>query len=397
MSKKSHIMLFPLLLVFYEISIYLSMDAIMPALPTITHVLGTTVQLTQLTATVWMLGGFLFQPLFSPLSDRYGRRPILLWGGVLYVFASLFCALAHTIHLLLLARLLQGIAMPSMYIAGYAAINESFETKKAVQILATMNAVTFLAPAFGPTLGAIFLMIISWRWIFILLGLLAAACIILLYFKMPETNTHAKESMKIGTIGQQYFRVLSNVRFVVSACTAFLPTVGMISWMLAGPYIVTQVFHHSTLTFGLIQTAIFSCFIIATKIISKKADEKRFPFFIHLGLGLAFFGGLIGVICAVLFPHILSLLILSIMIVTFGAGLSLPILSRLTLETSREPMGVRVTIFSIIRIGSGLLVSISLALFYDHSLLSIAAIIAVFTSIAVILRLIDNKTTLTQS
>ena len=85
------------------------------------------------------------------------------------------------------------------------------------------------------------------------------------------------------------------------------------------------------------------------------------------------------------------------MTVTFGAGLSLPILSRLTLETSSEPMGVRVTIFSIIRIGSGLLGSISLALFYDHSLLSIAAIIAVFTSITVILRLFDNKTTLTQS
>ena len=77
------------------------------------------------------------------------------------------------------------------------------------------------------------------------------------------------------------------------------------------------------------------------------------------------------------------------MIITFGAGLSLPILSRLTLETSSEPMGVRVTIFSIIRIGSGLLGSLALALFYDHSLLSIAAIMATFTFMAVILRLLD--------
>ncbi|HLB42056.1 MAG TPA: MFS transporter, partial [Gammaproteobacteria bacterium] len=139
MNRKTDDMTFPWWLVVYEIAVYLSMDAYMPALPKIAYAFGVDSHTAQLTAIVWMLGGLLVQLVFGPLSDRYGRRPILLFGGGLYVVSTIVCAFSSDIHTMLIARFFQGMAMPSMFIAGYAAINELFESEKAVKILARMN------------------------------------------------------------------------------------------------------------------------------------------------------------------------------------------------------------------------------------------------------------------
>ena len=136
MNQKTE-MTFPLWLVAYEIAVYLSMDAYIPALPKIATDFGVSIYTAQMTSILWMTGGLIFQFIFGPLSDRYGRRPILLWGGVLYIAATVLCAISTQIETLLFARLIQGIAMPSMLIAGYAAINELFSSEKSVKILAS--------------------------------------------------------------------------------------------------------------------------------------------------------------------------------------------------------------------------------------------------------------------
>lgn len=125
---------FPWLLVLYEVLIYLSMDAYMPAFPMIADDFHASANIVQLTATAWMFGALSVQLLFGPLSDRYGRRPILLLSGVIYIVSTTFCMMATNIHFLLVARFFQGSAMPAMYIAGYAAINEYFDSNQAIKI-----------------------------------------------------------------------------------------------------------------------------------------------------------------------------------------------------------------------------------------------------------------------
>jgi len=391
--KQKH-SLFVFALVFYEMAIYLSMDAYMPALPNIATVFGITASLAQFTATAWMLGGFLVQLVFGPLADRYGRRPMLLWGAVLYIVASIACSLSPNIEIMMLARVLQGIAMPSMFIAGYAVVNELFSSKEAVHTLATMNSIGILAPAFGPILGGALLLFVNWRWIFVILAGVAVITSLILYKTMPETMSkeqqleHRNTSLK-GIISQ-YMTIFKNGPFMNAALTTFLPLSGMIAWMIAGPFIVINTFHHSTFEFGAIQTLIFVCFIIGTKIVKYTKSEERFPLLINLGLGANLLGSAVMMITSHYLPHYLSSVVIPTMVVALGGGLSLAPMSRLTLDRSDAPMGSRMTIFSLARVGSGVLGSAALALIYNHTLISMALIAFVFAAISVVLRVWDR-------
>ena len=385
---KSNENLFPWLLVFYEIAIYLSMDAYMPALPHIATVFHVDASIAQWTSIIWMVGALVPQLFLGPLSDRYGRRPIILYGGVIYMIASLLCAVAPTINLFLLARLLQGLAMPTMFIAGYAAVNEWFSTSKAISILARMNAVTILAPAFGPMLGGVFLLRYNWRWIFVILGGWALLSIAMLWRYMPETLAPAKRSpsLCLPTSLRHYKRVCTNIRFMMASCIAFLPTIGLIVWMLAGPFVVMNQFHYSTLDFGLLQGIIFAGFIVGTKLVSRFADANRHRLFIQSGLLLALAAAVLATVFGWWMPHGMMLLVAFMTLASLGAGMVIPILSRLTLDTSDEPMGIKVTVFSIMRVAvSGLLGSIAVAVFYNHTLLSLALLMLVFNAVAMVL------------
>lgn len=385
--------LFPWLLVFYEMIIYLSMDFYVPALPNIAHTFHTTAQMAQYTAIVWMVGGLIMQPVFGPLSDRFGRKPLIVYGGILFIVSSVACALALNIQMLLWARFLQGIAMPTMFIAGYAAINEFYESKTAIAILARMNSMTILAPAFGPMVGGAFLLYLDWRWIFLVLAVAALIAVSLLCFYMPETLVLEKRSthFKLKQIRRQYSLVLLNKKFMLYALITFLPIIGLIAWMMVGPFVVVNMFHYSTFDFGVIQLFVFASFILGTKLVTWFNHEARHQRLINIGLFCAVLGSILLSVITFYFTHLLLLPVIALMITTLGSGMMIPVLSRLTLDASQAPMGIKVTVFSIIRIASGIIGSICITLFYSGSLFSMAMIMLIFTLLALVLRLLPIK------
>src|SRR5579883_399237 len=102
LSKQEKILaLFPFLLVFYEITNYLANDMYLPALPSLATDLGITPHLAQQTLTTWFLGSASLQLFLGPLSDRLGRRPILLGGGAVFILSTIVCAMTTNINILL--------------------------------------------------------------------------------------------------------------------------------------------------------------------------------------------------------------------------------------------------------------------------------------------------------
>ena len=181
---------------------------------------------------------------------------------------------------------------------------------------------------------------------------------------MPETHPYNKrpDHINIANIIHQYKTVVTNSQFMIYSLITFIPIVGLIGWMISGPFIVIQLFHYSTIDFSIIQACIFLSFIIACKIVVKYA-HNHYQLFIHIGQACLFIGALSACIVSWFLADSLLSTILCIMLITFGFGLSLPILSRLTLETSHVAMGVRVTIFSVIRVSSGCIGSLAITLF----------------------------------
>lgn len=392
MQKNVNLTLFSLLLVFYEIATYLSNDAYIPALPAVAHEFITTHHMVQLTFAMWFLGGLSVQIFLGPLSDRYGRRPVILIGGVIFVISTLVCAFAFNINILLLGRYLQGAAVPSMIIAGYAAIHESLESNEAVQILAKMQSITVLAPAFGPLLGGILLTVVSWHWVFGLLAIWASFALIMLYFKMPETLPKEKRQTKIhiGNIASQYYRLLINMNFMKNILAGGMLVGTLIAWMLAGPFLIISEYHFNSVYFGVFQALIFGSFIFGSQLIKYLMIKNNLDKLIIKALWLVLLSAIASVVITYYSPHLLVGLIAMFMLVAFGVGLCFPILIRLAIEKSEEPMGARISMVSMVQFFSSVLAAGIVSIFYNRTLLSLAGTTVIFSLLAFIIKIFPD-------
>ncbi len=385
MDKKI-ITLFPYLLVFYEIATYLSNDMYLPALPTIMHDLLTTHSLTQLTITTWALGASSIQLFMGPLADRFGRRPILFFGGIIFIISTAMCAVSTNVLFLLISRFLQGTAVCSVTVAGYATIHELFDQQQAIKTLALMGSITVLAPAFGPLLGGFIMLVMNWRWTFWFLAIWAVIALILLFKYMPETNPHGKlYSLQLKSLFHNYKLIIKNKDFSRNTLVFCLMFCGMIIWIAAGPFLVISEFGYHILMFGVFQALIFGCFIFGAHIVNSHTNKLHVATWINLGLLIAFSGGIISLFLAFIFPHFLIGLIISLMIYSSGSALAFAPLQRIAIEASDQPMGARMAIFSTAMSGAAAFASILVSIFYNSTLISVAAIVTVVMLMAVLI------------
>lgn len=250
--------LFPFLLVLYEIATYLSNDMYLPAVPQMMIDLQLTMAEVQLTLTVWFAGLAAFPLILGVISDRFGRRPVLLIGGVIYILALVISALTSDFYVLLLARFIQGGMTASMMVAGYACIHELYEHKEAIRILALMSSISILAPALGPLFGSFVLYAASWRGIFWIIAIWSLLAIVLLTRFMPET--HPKEQrhkINIHLLLQEYWHVITNTNYMLLMLVLGFIFTGFIVWITAGPLLIIKSFQYQAVIFLLIASRYF--------------------------------------------------------------------------------------------------------------------------------------------
>jgi Bcr/CflA subfamily drug resistance transporter len=384
--KKNNLILFPLLLVFYEMATYLTNDAYLPALPAMVNDLAISQHLAQLTLTTWFAGSASMQLILGPVSDRYGRRPVLFIGGIIFVLSTIVCAATSNIGVLLFFRFFQGATVTSMIVAGYTTIHELFDHAKAIATLAWMFSITVLAPAFGPLFGAVILHFASWRWIFWLLALWGGVVLLFLFFKMPETNIRGKDSvMNLKQILKQYKNILLNLNYMRASLSFCFLFGALIAWIAAGPFLIITTFHRSTFEFGLLQVLVFGSYIAGTRFVKPMLKKYSTAFLIRVSLSIAVTGGALSLL-TLYYSQSLSVIIIALMLIAGGTGFASPLLNRTAMESSQEPMGSRMAMYSTLMglfciVGSGLI-----SAFYDGTLVAFAAILFVFTLIAFLLK-----------
>ncbi len=397
--RKPNPMIFPLLLICAEMLAYLSNDMYLPALPVLMRDFGVGADQIQLSLSAWFLGSMSMQLVVGPLSDRIGRRPVLICGMVLFVLSTLLCILAPQFEYLILARFVQGSTVCFIVVAGYASIHELFDQKNAIHLLARMSSVVVLAPALGPLIGGFILSGASWQWTFWPLFILGLVILILLVKWMPEPlSPNRRHPLKISLLAKQYRALLCNSRFLLLLLTNSFIFCGFIAWLCAGPFFVIQQFHYPPFVFGLLQMLIFSFFILSTHLVKRFMDRLGIPGLIIRGLGITLVGGVLATLTAFLLPDYLSGLILGMVFYAFGFGLCTAPLQRLAIEASTIPMGLRMALLSTSLGFFGFLATTLVQLSYNGKLSSLAIILLVTTIVAILtflLRQAEPKVNLT--
>src|ERR671912_1491790 len=165
----------------------LSTDMYLPSLPAIATGLGASTGQAQMTLSAFLLGFAAGQFLYGPVSDRVGRRPVLLFGLGLFVLASLACTLAPTVESLVTARFVQALGASGPIVLARAIVRDLYEGPRAGRELSRMGSIMGLVPALAPILGGLLHEAFGWRSTFaatILFGLALAAAVAAV---LPET------------------------------------------------------------------------------------------------------------------------------------------------------------------------------------------------------------------
>ncbi|MBD8576945.1 Bcr/CflA family multidrug efflux MFS transporter [Pseudomonas syringae] len=228
----------------------LSVDMYLPSLPTIADDLGAAHAQVQMTIGVFLGGLCLGMLLYGPLSDRFGRRRLLLGGMVLYLLASLGCALAAQVEHLLFWRFLQALGGAAASVLGRALVRDLFPLDEAARVLSLMHLVSMLATLAAPLIGGYLMLLAGWRSLFVLLALFCAVCLVAVAWKIPETLPPDRRGASVGQVFRAYGRLAVQPLAIGYILCMGLGFGGMFAFITASPFVYIDYFGLSPLSYG---------------------------------------------------------------------------------------------------------------------------------------------------
>lgn len=211
-------------------------DIYLPSLPAITRYFEIDNTYPQFTITAYMLSYSITPLIFGPLSDRVGRKPIVLSGLVIGTIASFGCAVAPNIWILILCRLFQGMGFGALTSGARAMIPDRYHGSTMVKYSSTLTMIMPVVLALAPPLGGFLQEIYSWRAPFTFLFIYTFVVLVFAIIRMPETNQKpvSKEDNKLVPI---YLSLIKNINFIAYAVISASLFMGLVAYLTVSPYL----------------------------------------------------------------------------------------------------------------------------------------------------------------
>ncbi|BBB91100.1 MAG TPA: multidrug effflux MFS transporter [Methylomusa anaerophila] len=272
----------------------LTIDMYLPALPKLGADLNAGASLAQFSLTACLLGIALGQLVAGPISDVRGRKGPLLAGLLIYVVASLSCAFAPTIWLLVVMRFIQGLAGSAGIVISRAIVRDLYSGFQMTRFFALLMLVNGVAPILAPVLGGQVLQVTSWRGIFLVLSVVGIFTLLAVSFGLPETLRAGQRSKGgINNTFRAFRRLIGNRIFMGYALVQGFALAAMFAYIAGSPFVLQNIFGVSPQIFSLLFGINSLGIIIAGQITGRLAGRIPEAQLLVAGLTIAFVGGVL--------------------------------------------------------------------------------------------------------
>lgn len=340
-----------------------------PSLPDIAHALGVSDSWVEYTLTIYLFGFSVGTLLWGKLSDRFGRRPCVLAGLILYILGCIGCFYSTSIMWLMISRFIQACGGSTGSVLGQAICRDAFHGSERGKVYSTIGSALSFSPAVGPIIGGLFAQWYGWSSIFLFLTFFGAFVLLLTFLRLPETHhTHMRgASEPLLLVARKMirdYRVLA-FSFLVAGCNGIA-----FSYYAEGPFYLIEMLHLSPFIYGVSFIVLAACGMLGGFISRYLHHSTTSHVILNYGLwvmvaGGAFFAAMIPlcILFGVPFWIITTITIVSMAILFAGIGLMIPNVLSLALEEYRQSVGTASALFgcfyyaviSLFTLGMGLL------------------------------------------
>jgi DHA1 family bicyclomycin/chloramphenicol resistance-like MFS transporter len=376
-------LIIPALLVSASAVSILSTDLYTPSLPHLQNYFATDPATVQLTMSLNLAGYALAQLAYGPLSDRYGRRPVLLVTLFGFALASLACALAFSIEGLIGARTLQGILACAETVVGLAIIRDLYDEADSVQVLAAYGMAIALAPAVGPIIGGQVHVWFGWQANFLLVTALVVLVTALFWRFLPETlDQRDHDAIRPGPLARGYLKLVSDRRFMAYVLISGLTLGGLFAFITEGPFVYINRMGVATEHYGFYYAAMVLTYFLASLAVNRLAKRHSADWLLAVGLAVGVLGGCLalGLVWADLAGPIGLTLAASIFTGGIGFIFATAPVKALALHTTGR--GRAAAIFGAVEMGGGALGALAVGLLHDGTAWPLVVVMGAATIMA---------------
>lgn len=355
-----------------------------PAMPELALDLGTSESLVKLTLTTYFLGFALAQLLCGPLTDAFGRRPVTLAFLGLYLVSTIAATLATDVHLMMVARAIQGIGAAVGITVSRAIVRDQYVGHQAATIMNAISTMLAVGPAVSPTLGGFILELFGWREIFYAMLIYGIVLFAAVWLFQPETNAYrSRDNINFSRLVFNYTRLLKSVRFLRPSLLLMFSLGTIYASTTILPFVLI---HNAGLTasqFGLgmlMQTGGFFTGTLVTGHLLKKLDAEAA---IPIGLtGITLSAMLMAVILRIHEPTYLAVMV-PMGIFAFSVAFVIPSTFTTALRDFPEIAGAASAMLGFLQFGGGILGSAASAAL-GNPLLALTTVIPIMNITGVI-------------
>jgi DHA1 family bicyclomycin/chloramphenicol resistance-like MFS transporter len=303
----------------------LSTDLYLATLPGLRRDFAIGVGEAQLTLSAFVVGFAFSQLVYGPLSDRFGRRPVLLAGLLVYVAATFACLASASIPMLVASRFVQAVGACSGAVIGRAIVRDVYGAAGAARMLGYITAGMAVGPILGPMLGGWIAPRYGWQGAFAVLAAIGVSLLAAVALRLPESNAHRDSTAtRLAPLLRHYRKLFADRRYVGYALTVAFTYAGIFSFVSGSSFVLIEVLDVAPEHFGLLFGGAVTGYVATNLVVGRKAVEVGVDRLLVAGTLLCALGGIAMAALAVAGVRSAAAVVLPMLVFFLGAGFNMP-------------------------------------------------------------------------